>query len=80
MLLLIAMILMFVSITTSIYGPRSWLKISAVSAFLSGITAGMAWPGDTDDRLLAGLCLGPFGLLFIVGSGLLVRRYRMKGS
>ncbi len=80
MLRLIAMILMFVSIATSIYGPRSWLKISAASAFLFGVTAGLAGPGDTDDRILTGLCLGLFWLLFVVGGGLLVRRYRMKGS
>jgi hypothetical protein len=80
MLPLIVVVLLCVSAITAVYGPRSWLKLSAVSAFLLGLAMGLMLPGNSDEHLLGGLCLGSFWLMFIVGSGLLVRRYRLKGS
>lgn len=73
-------VLLCVSAITAVYGPRSWLKLSAISAFLLGMAMGLMMPGDAAEHLFAGLCLGSFWLMLIVGSGLIVRRYRMKGS
>lgn len=68
----VMIVLFVVSIVTACFGPRKWLRIAAVSAFI----AGFLLPIDdsiTSDILINSLCFSTFWVFFIV-----ITSYRVK--
>ena len=74
------LISMGASIFIAVYGPKSWVKLSAFSAFLGCLSIIGVMPPETDvgSRLLTALCATPVFVGFVLLSGFMVRYSRDK--
>lgn len=71
-------VLFFMIFITAIYGPRSWLKISAILALVAGMLAGFLVTDGAyyPSGFYLGLILAIFGGFFTYWTGYWVRKFR----